>query len=158
MIRSGRGFTLIEMLVTLAILSILAAAAFPLAEMSGRRAKEKELREALWEIRHAIDAYKKAADDGRIAVAPDDSGYPRDLGVLVSGVSAAQKAGGGKIYFLRRVPRDPFAEDPSLAPEMTWAKRSYASPPDAPQEGKDVFDVFSLSNRVGLNGVRYSEW
>lgn len=148
---------MIELMVTLAIMGILAAAAFPLSEMSARRAKEKDLREALWEIRHAIDAYKKAADDGRIAVAADQSGYPPGLGTLVTGVPAKDPKA-PQIYFLRRIPRDPFVEDPALPPEAGWGKRSYESPPDAPREGKDVFDVFSMSTRVGLNGIAYREW
>jgi general secretion pathway protein G len=153
-----RAFTMIELLVTLAILSLLAAAAFPLAEMSSRRAKEKELREALWEIRHAIDAYKKAGDEGRIRVSADQSGYPANLRALVEGVVSAKNPAAPKYYFLRRIPRDPMASDPSVPAEQTWGKRSYDSPPDAPQEGKDVFDVFSIDTRIGLNGIPYSEW
>lgn len=153
-----RGFTLIELLMTLAIISILAAAAFPLSEMSARRMKERELREALWQIRAAIDAYKQATDDGRIPRISNQSGYPPDLRTLVEGVANAKDPGGGKIYFLRRVPRDPFADDPSVPADRTWGKRSYASPPDEPREGADVFDVFSTSDKAGLNGVAYREW
>ena len=153
-----RGFTVIELLITLAIMAVLAAAAFPLSEVSARRAKEKALREALWEIRHAIDEHKKAADEGRISVSKDQSGYPESLEALVNGTGAAKDAKSRQIYFLRRIPRDPFAEDPKVPAEKTWAKRSYDSPPDAPREGKDVFDVFSTSTRVGLNGIPYNEW
>lgn len=153
-----RGFTLIELLVTLAIVSILAAAAFPLSEMSVRRAKEKELREALWQIRTAIDAYRRAVDEGRIVRSPDQSGYPPTLATLVHGVTDARDPASRKIYFLRRIPRDPLAENAAQAPEQSWGKRSYESPPDAPREGKDVYDVYSLSRSTGLNGVPYREW
>ena len=155
---SGSGFTLIELLVTLAIISILAAAVFPLSEMSVRRSKEKELREALWQIRTAIDAYRKAVDEGRILRSPDQSGYPPALATLVEGVTDAKDPASRKIYFLRRIPRDPMAENTSVAPEQSWGKRSYESPPDAPREGKDVFDIYSLSASRGLNGVPYREW
>jgi len=154
----GPGFTLIELLVTLAIISILAAAVFPMSEMSTRRAKERELREALWQIRNAIDAYRKAVDEGRILRSPDQSGYPATLSTLVEGVTDARDPVARKIYFLRRIPRDPVAENASAAPEQTWGKRSYESPPDAPREGKDVFDIFSISRGTGLNGVPYREW
>jgi general secretion pathway protein G len=154
----GQGFTLIELLVTLAIISILAAAAFPLSEMSVRRNKERELREALWQIRNAIDAYRKAVDEGRILRSPDQSGYPPTLPTLVEGVTDAKDPAGRKIYFLRRIPRDPMAENAALPAERSWGKRSYESPPDAPREGKDIFDVHSLSTSVGLNGVPYREW
>ena len=158
MASSARGFTLIELLMTLAIVSVLAAAAFPLSEMSARRMKERELREGLWQIRLAIDAYKQATDDGRVQKASNHSGYPPDLRTLVEGVTNAKDPAGAKIYFLRRVPRDPFADDPTLPPEGTWGRRSYASPPDEPRAGADVFDVFSTSARNGLNGVPYREW
>jgi len=157
-VSSRQGFTLIELLVTLAIVSILAAAAFPLSEMSARRAKEKELREALWQIRTAIDAYRKAVDEGRILRSPEQSGYPPTLATLVQGVTDARDPASRKIYYLRRIPRDPMAENAAAPPEQGWGKRSYESPPDAPREGKDVFDVYSLSRSTGLNGVPYREW
>lgn len=153
-----RGFTLIELLITLAIVSILAAAAFPLSELSARRVKEKELREALWQIRAAIDAYKQATDDGRILRISSESGYPPDLGVLVEGVVNAKDPAGRKMYFLRRIPRDPLADDVTISAHQTWAKRSYDSPPEAPREGRDVFDVYSTSAKAGLNGVPYRQW
>ena len=158
MSRRTVGFTLIELLIALAVISVLAAAAFPLSEMSARRMKEKELREALWQIREGIDAYKRAVDEGRIVRSPEQSGYPPDLVTLVEGVVDAKDPAGRKMRFLRRIPRDPLADDPALAPQQTWAKRSYESPPDAPREGGDVFDVYSRSDRTGLNGIPYRSW
>ena len=156
--KNPSGFTLIELLVTLAIISVLAAAAFPLSEMSVRRNQEKALRDALWQIRAAIDAYKQAVDEGHVRKNADESGYPPDLRRLVVGVLDAKSTSGGKIYFLRRIPRDPFARDSAVPAERTWRTRSYDSPPDAPRAGKDVFDVYSASDKTGLNGVPYAEW
>jgi general secretion pathway protein G len=155
--RAARGFTLIELVVTLAIVGLLAAIAAPLAETVMRRSREQDLKAALMEIRNAIDAYKDAADGGRVAKAASESGYPATLDVLVNGVADRQSAGGAKVYFLRRIPRDPFA-DASLSPAQTWALRSSDSPPDAPKPGKDVFDVRSLSAGRGLDGTPYREW
>lgn len=152
------GVTLIELMITLAIMALLATAVFPLAEISVQRQKEQELRIGLREIRLAIDAYKKASDDGRIIKSGFGSGYPRNLSVLVTGVIDAKNPTGTKIYFLRHLPRDPFFPDTQVAPEETWGKRAYASAPDAPQEGDDVFDVYSLSDKVGLNGAPYRKW
>ena len=154
----ARGFTLIEMLVTLAIVALLASLALPLAELSVQRAKEQELRRALRELRGAIDAHKDAADAKRIEQSALKSGYPPTLEALVEGVRDVKDPKGAKIYFLRRIPCDPFAQDPETAPTDTWGLRSYASPPAEPQKGEDVFDVYSLSERVGLNGVPYREW
>jgi len=146
-----KGFTLIELMITLAILALLASIAAPLAEVTVQRNKEQDLRVALREVRGAIDAYKRAADEGRIERAADTSGYPPTLAALVDGVKDKTKADDTKVYFLRRVPVDPFTGE-------AWGLRSYASPANAPKEGKDVYDVFSQSDQVGLNGVAYKEW
>lgn len=156
--RRAPGFTLIELIVTVAIVGILATAAMPMAEVTVRRSKEQELHRALIEIRSAIDAYKEASDSGRIPRAADASGYPATLRVLVEGVPDALAPQAAKIHFLRRVPRDPMATDSTLPAEETWGLRSYASSADAPQEGEDVYDVYSKSSGVGLNQVPYREW
>lgn len=153
-----RGFTLIEVLVTAAIVALLASMALPLSELTVQRGKEVELRRALREIRDALDAYKRASDEGRIARSPDQSGYPPALYALVEGVPEAKSATGARLIFLRRVPRDPFFDDPTLPPERSWGLRSYESPPADPKPGRDVFDVVSLSERKGLNGIPYREW
>lgn len=152
------GFTLVELVVTVAIVGILALAMLPLAEVSMQRAKEHELRTSLRQMREAIDAYKQASDEGRIPRRVNESGYPKSLDVLVEGTEDAKDPKKSKIYFLRRVPRDPTASDSTLAAADTWGQRSYASPPDEPKRGDDVFDVYSLSPGTGLNGIRYREW
>lgn len=153
-----RGFTLIEILITAAIVATLASIALPLSEIVMQRGKETDLRRALRDIRDALDNYKRASDEGRIVRAPDQPGYPPTLGALVDGVMDAKSPSGNKIYFLRRIPRDPLYADAGAAPELTWGLRSYDSPPGEPKPGKDVFDVYSLSERRGLNGVAYREW
>jgi general secretion pathway protein G len=151
------GFTLIELVITVAIVAILASAAMPLTQIVVQRGKEQELRSALRQIREAIDAYKQAGDEGRIEKKANASGYPPALAVLVEGVEDVKKPDKPRIYFLRRLPRDPFAPDEVKA-EDTWGLRAYASPPDDPREGDDVFDVYSLTEGEGLNGAPYREW
>jgi general secretion pathway protein G len=156
--RHGQGFTLIEMVVTVAIVGLLASAAMPLAQLGFRRAKEQELRLALREIRGGLDAYKKAADSGHMLLQVGDSGYPPTLDALVKGVPDARDAEGRLQYFLRRIPRDPFFPDPAVDPATSWGLRAYSSPPDSPTSGEDVFDVYSLDGRTGLDGVPYGLW
>lgn len=156
--RPQGGFTLIEVVITAAIVATLASIALPLTEIAMQRSRETELRRALHQIRDALDAYKRASDEGRIVRSPDQSGYPPTLSSLVEGVTDAKSPTGRKIYFLRRIPRDPVAADGEAAPEATWGLRSYESSPLEPRAGKDVFDVHSLSERKGLNGVAYREW
>jgi general secretion pathway protein G len=152
------GFTLIELVITVAIVALLATAALPMAELVVKRGKEQELRAALREIRGAIDTYKVAVDEGKIARKAEESGYPKSLELLVEGVPNQKSEKKQKLYFLRRIPRDPLATDPALAPAQTWGKRAYASPADEPAEGEDVFDVYSRSADKGMNGVPYREW
>jgi general secretion pathway protein G len=152
------GFTLIELVITVVIIGLLASAAIPLASMAIQREKESELRAALRDIRTAIDAYKEAAEQGRIQVEADASGYPPDLKSLYAGVEDVSKPEKTLIYFMRRLPRDPFYPDGTASAEASWGLRSYASPPDAPQPGADVYDVYSLSNSRALNGVPYHDW
>lgn len=155
--KQQRGVTLLELMVAVAILGILATMAIPSFQQAYQRNRENELRQALREIRTAIDAYKKASDEGRIAHATE-SGYPPSLGELVRGVEDQSSADHRKLYFLRRVPPDPFNPQAKTEPEAAWGKRAYSSPPDAPQEGADVFDVYSNTDGTGLNGVPYRKW
>jgi general secretion pathway protein G len=154
----SRGFTLIEMMVTVALVGILASVAVPLTQMAVQRQKEQELRAALREIRSAIDAYKRAGDEGRVHRSATTTGYPPSLEALVEGAADLKDPGRRKIFFLRRVPRDPMNADMALAPAATWGKRAYSSEADRPMEGDDVYDVRSLSSRVGLNGLPYVQW
>lgn len=154
-----RGFTLIELMVTVAIIGLLSTIALPMSELVVQRQKEHELLLALREIRTAIDAYKQAVDEGRVTQTMLQSGYPPSLQILVDGVTDETSPDKNRrIYFLRRIPRDPMFPDSTAANADTWGKRSYESSYDAPEEGADVFDVYSLSTGVGLNGIAYRDW
>ena len=148
-----RGFTLVELVICVAIVALLASIALPLAEVSTQRGKEQDLRSALRELRVAIDAYKRASDEGVIERKADATGYPPTLAALVEGVPDKRNPGAPKIYFLRRLPRDPVSTG-----DGQWGLRSYASPASDPKEGDDVYDVYSKSEAKGLNGVPYKEW
>ncbi|WP_287034079.1 type II secretion system protein [Methylophilus sp.] len=154
------GFTLIELMVSLVIVAIMASVATPMVQLTLQRQKEQQLREHLREIRRAIDAYKKAADDGRVKKNADTSGYPPNLQILVDGVEDAKDAKHARIRFLRRIPQDPMLKqaNASLGQAPAWGLRSYDSPPDQPRYTQDVYDVYSLSPRTGINGVPYAQW
>jgi general secretion pathway protein G len=163
-----RGFTLIELVITLALVGILALAIMPFSELIVQRQKEQQLSAALREIRTALDAYKEASDTGAIERDAEASGYPPSLTVLVTGVKNAKDPKGGLLMFLRSVPRDPFfSGDLDTAAEDTWNVRAFGEPPAQtetgessgnPPTGKDVFDVSSKTDRIGINGIPYKQW
>jgi general secretion pathway protein G len=158
--RAVAGFTLVELLVTLALVGIAASVVLPLASVIETRAKESELRRSLRTIRQALDNYKTAADAGVIDKQTGSSGYPPSLDVLVTGVprSAAMGFSATPMVFLRSVPRDPFAETQDSPAAQTWHIRSYGAKPGDFSAGKDVFDVSSKSDKTGMDGTRYSDW
>ncbi len=165
--RAGRsGFTLIELVVTLALVGVVAMAVLPIYEVVSTRMREAELRVALRTIRTALDAYKAAVDSGSIAIQTGESGYPPTLAILVQGVDVGVKnattiigqAAPKRLIFLRQIPRDPFYPDATAPAEETWNTRAYGSPPGDPQPGADVFDVSSKTSRIALNGATYNSW
>jgi general secretion pathway protein G len=156
--RRLKGFSFVEILATVAILALMATAAVPYLELVVTRQKESELRRDLRLIREAIDEYKKAADEGRIPKLIDESGYPKQLEDLVNGIVDAKDPAKRKLYFLRRIPRDPMFPNPDMPAVRSWGLRSYESSPDQPREGVDVFDVYSMSEQKGLDGVPYNQW
>lgn len=157
-LRGNAGLTLIELIVVVAILSLLASAVMPLAHISSKRARELELRQNLRKIRMAIDTYKKAYDDKRIDNEIGRSGYPESLKELVEGVKDAKSAEGNMMYFMRRLPRDPMNDNEFLTAEETWETRSYDSAPDDFSGGDDVYDIRSSSEETALNETSYREW
>jgi general secretion pathway protein G len=143
------GLTLVELIIVVAILSVLASAAFPIARFTVRREKERELRRDLWQIRAAIDRYKDAADKGAFQIKADSLGYPPDLETLVNGVDVQGK----KVRFLRSVPVDP------MTGSTEWGLRSNQDDPDSDSfGGQNVFDVHSKSTGTALDGTKYSTW
>jgi len=164
--RLSYGFSLIEMMAVLAILAILASAAIPMTRLAAQHSKEQQLQYSLRQLREAIDAYKRAADEGRIAKKAGESGYPPSLEVLTQPLEITNKRDFGsnaaeapqRIVILRQLPRDPFFPDPQVSAAQTWNTRAYASRADDPHPGVDVFDVSSKSIRVGLDGTAYNTW
>jgi general secretion pathway protein G len=153
-----QGFTFIELLMTLAIIAVLASIIYPMTELNRQRERERDLKAALREIRAALDAYKQAGDEGRMLRNAGESGYPKSLQDLVLGVENVKDPARNKIYFLRKLPRDSTFADSTVPAHLTWGLRSYSSPPDSPAAGADIFDVYSRSAGMGLNGVAYREW
>ncbi len=157
---NNHGLTLVELLVTLVILSILAAAALPYAEVTVRREKELELRRALRDVRTAIDAFYEDWKGGKISrasPAASEDGYPKTLQILVDGADSGD-AKGGKRKYLRRIPRDPFA-DQGRPPVDQWILRSYQDEPDSiTWGGRDVYDIRSASENTALDSSRYRDW
>jgi general secretion pathway protein G len=146
---TGRGFTVIELIVAMTILMILTAAAVPVVRVTIRRNKERDLRRALWEMRDSIDRYKDAADRGAFQIKVDSQGYPPDLDTLVKGVDS----NGKKIRFLRRIPVDP------MTGKTEWGLRSMQDEADSDSwGGQNVFDVYTKSEGTALDGSKYKTW
>lgn len=158
--KSGsRGFTLLEVIIVISILSILTAAAVPMVRNSVKREREAELRLALRSLRQAIDNYKRYHDQTQGLAIPIEwktpTGYPKELEILVEGFIPANTVGtsGSRVRFLRRMPIDP------MTGSTEWGKRSYKDKPDSTSwGGEDVFDVYTTSDGVALNGTKYVDW
>ena len=154
--RGERGYSFVELLVVSVILLVLASAIAPLTQATIQRQREVELRRSLREIRTAIDKYKDAVDLGVIGGAnleSENQGYPPDLETLVEGVEPVNDASGGRVKFLRRIPRDPITK------QGEWGLRSYQDEPDSSRWGGDnVYDVYSTAPGTALDGSRYREW
>lgn len=143
------GLTLVELIITVAILALLASAAVPIARFNVKREKERELRYDLWQMRDAIDKYKDAADRGAFQIKVDSFGYPPDLETLVKGVDVQGK----KVKFLRRIPVDP------MTGKTEWGERSMQDEPNSQSfGGQNLFDVYSKSQGTALNGTKYADW
>jgi len=151
-----KGFTLIEMLVTVAILAILAAAIMPLSKVAVKREKEIELRRNLRLMREAIDAYRKLADEKKIKTEENTEGYPPDLETLIKGVEIQEKGDKSPtkiVKFLRRIPKDPMTNS------FDWGLRSYQDDPDSDIWGEEnVYDIYTKSRATALDGTEYKDW
>ena len=150
------GYSFVELLVVAGIILVLASAVMPLARVGMQRQREVELHRALREMRTAIDKYKDAVDAGQIGGTDNQlgsEGYPKDLKTLVDGVTAVGDASGKKLKFLRRVPVDPMTRS------AEWGLRAYQDEPDATSwGGKNVYDVYSKSEGIALDGTKYRDW
>jgi general secretion pathway protein G len=147
-----RGFTLIELIATITIISILVGLSLPLARNALKRERERVLREDLREIRTAIDKFKEASDLGKIEVPNDTEGYPQTLESLVDGVQLLGQAG-KNIKFLRKIPIDPMTNS------TDWGMRSYQDEPTSQSwGGQNVFDVYTKSDGAAFDGTRYKDW
>jgi general secretion pathway protein G len=147
--RDQAGFTLVELIVATTILAILCGMAVPLARVTIKREKERELRHALWEMRDAIDRYKDAADRAAFQIKVGSEGYPPDLDTLVNGVDVNSK----KLKFLRRIPIDP------MTGGTEWGLRSMQDDPASDSwDGNNVFDVYTKSQGTALDGTKYKDW
>lgn len=156
-----KGFSFIELLVCLVIMSILAMIAIPTVELSVKRQKEQELRTALREVRNALDEYKYASDSNQIPKRIGESGYPPSLDILVKGVDNTKILDKNTIFFLRKVPVDPMSSQNFNLNDNSnrnWGLRSYESSAENPKEGEDIYDIYSKSTEIGLNGIPYNEW
>jgi len=147
--RPQRGFTLVELIVCITIMAILALAVLPMARLTVRREKERDLRRDLWMMRDAIDRYKDAADRGMFQIKLGSEGYPPDLDTLVKGVDV----GGKKVRFLRHIPVDP------MTGKNEWGMRSMNDDPDSDSwSGDNVFDVYTKSEGTAIDGTKYKDW
>lgn len=147
--RAEGGFTLIELIVATTILLILTGMAIPMARITIKREKERELRHALWEMRDGIDRYKDAADRGGFQIKVGSEGYPPDLDTLVNGVDV----NGKKLKFLRRIPIDP------MTGNTDWGLRAMQDDPASDSwNGENVFDVYTKSQGIALDGTKYRDW
>ena len=154
--RTEHGYSFVELLIVTAILFILASAVMPLAQVTSQRQRESELRLALRQVRTAIDKFKDAVDQGRIAqteLSPGSEGYPPDLETLVEGVPIQNDASGAKLKFLRKIPTDPMTNS------SEWGLRAYQDKPDSTSWGRgNVFDIYSKSSATALDGTKYKDW
>ena len=154
--RTERGYSFVELLIVTAILFILASTVMPMMQVTSQRQRESELRSSLRQVRTAIDKFKDAVDNGRIAqteLSPGSEGYPPDLQTLVDGVPIQNDQSGAKLKFLRKIPVDPMTNS------TEWGMRAYQDKPDATTWGRgNVFDVYSKSGGTALDGSKYKDW